>query len=136
MDGSVVAEARAVKEAKAERLSSCLGSLNNKGIHYCSDVRRDESRVGRSFNAAQSCGFISDADGAQDILSLKGELRISLTCQPRVKEYRQGKKRINSDYLKASSQPYLVKTRAVKGSDRQALLPELSQHSSICQPDY
>lgn len=124
-------------DAVASRVQQlCLSAQDQQGIHYCADPLRDESRTGLALEAAESCAHITDAAGAQTVLALNGELRITMSCQPKVKEYPRANKRINSDYLNASSQPYIVKTRSVVGGAREALLPELSNHSSICQPDY
>lgn len=133
------AKAQATEQGtiSGERLAhACVIANGGRGVHYCADAKRDESRTGLPVDTSQSCGYITDVAGSQSILNLAGELRISLACQPKVKEYPRANKRVNSDYLKASSQPYIVKTRAVEGSSREALLPELSEHSSICQPDY
>lgn len=114
----------------------CSDAKDREGIHFCASGRLDETKRGLSLPDKALCGVITDRSGAERILDLDGTVLITLSCEPKVKERRAGNKKINTDFLQSSALPYIVSTRSVQGSDLEALLPEVSQHSSICNPDY
>lgn len=107
-----------------------------QGIHFCASAKLDESRRGLALRDGALCGVITDRRGSKDILSLEGEILITLNCQPKVKERRTRAGKLNTDFLMGSSLPYIVSTKQVLGQDIEQILPEVSQHSSICDPDY
>ena len=104
------------------------------GIHYCANAAKDESRRGTPVKDNTVCATITDRSGANKILDLDGELLITLECQPKVKEKMVDGKKENSDFLLGSSLPYIVSTKSVDGVDLLSILPQVSQHSSICDP--
>lgn len=114
----------------------CSDAKDRSGIHFCASARLDETRRGLALQDKVLCGVITDRNGSEHILDLEGTVLITLSCEPKVKERRAGNKKINTDFLQSSALPYIVSTRSVQGSDLEALLPEVSQHSSICNPEY
>lgn len=104
------------------------------GIAYCGSSSEDENRRGRPIRDKSLCGAVTDREGSKSILALDGELLITLGCRPKSTERRVGFKKQNIDYLMGSAIPYIVSTKVVKGKDIEKILPEVSQHSSICDP--
>lgn len=106
------------------------------GINFCGREAQDQTRRGLRLNDRAVCGVVTDRKGSRDLLSLEGQVLITLDCRPAVPEKRIGGEKVNTDYLMSSSIPYIVSTKKVKGRDIAKILPEVSQHSSICDPDY
>lgn len=109
--------------------------FKGEGIIYCADEERDLDRRSLPVEDNTLCGTISDGKGSTDILSLEGDVMISLDCRPKVTEKRVGTKKKNFDILKNSSLPYMVSTKKVKGDKINLYVPELFNHSSVCDPD-
>lgn len=108
----------------------------SEGIHFCARSRTEMDRRGRDLPDRSLCGVVTDRNGANEILSLKGELLITLDCRPKSTEKFVSGEKINTDFLMGSSIPYIVSTKTVKGQDIEKILPVVSNHSSICDPDY
>lgn len=112
-----------------------------EGIFYCTDETRDVDWRGLPMEDNVLCGAITDRFGATDIMSLEGEVLLWLNCQPEETEKRVGTKIKNVDTLKNSVMPYVVSTKKVKGvkspkiEDIDLFVPQLFNHSSICDPD-
>jgi len=108
---------------------------DDQGIYYCTDSRKDMDRHGLALKDNIVCGTVTDRSGSNDILSLKGEVLITLSCRPKqtIKQLKNKKK--NIDFLLNSELPYVVTTKKVKGKDLSLVIPSLSTHSSICDPD-
>jgi len=104
-------------------------------IYYCADARKDMSRHGVALSDNVVCGTVTDRSGSKDILSLDGEVLITLNCRPKqtMKQVKGKKKSI--DFLLNSELPYVVTTKKVKGKDLDLVIPSLSTHSSICDID-
>ncbi|TNC80462.1 MAG: hypothetical protein C9356_13710 [Oleiphilus sp.] len=113
----------------------CLDTEED-GIHFCARSRTDEDRRGRALPDRALCGVVTDRNGAKDILSLEGEILITLDCRPKQTEKIVASEKVNTDFLMGSSIPYIVSTKIVKGQDIDKILPAVSNHSSICDPDY
>jgi hypothetical protein len=107
-----------------------------EGIHACGNAQQDQNRRGGQLEDRTLCAVVPDRKGSTDLLSLEGEILITLDCRPAIAERRVGGEFENVDYLMGSSIPYIVSTKIVKGQDVDNILPEVSQHSSICDPDY
>lgn len=106
-----------------------------EGIFYCASSAQDVDRRGLPIEDDSLCGMITDSKGSTDILSLEGEILISLNCRPKATQKRVGTKKKNIDFLMNSSLPYVVSTKKVKGAEIDLYVPELFNHSSICDPD-
>jgi len=106
------------------------------GIHFCARSQTDYDRRGVEIQDRSLCGVITDKQGAKDLLSLEGEILLTLNCRPKITEKRFGDEKLNTDYLMGSSIPYIISTKKVIGEDIDKILPEVSQHSSICDPNY
>ena len=113
----------------------CAGA-EREGIHACGSAQDDQDRRGGMIEDRTLCAVVTDRKGSKDLLSLEGEVLITLDCRPAVAERRVGGEMENVDYLMGSSIPYIVSTKTVKGQDIEKILPVVSQHSSICDPDY
>ena len=112
----------------------CSGGSKD-GIYYCADAKADVDRHGLDIEDNIVCGTVTDRSGSTDILSLKGEVLITLNCRPK-NIYRQVKgKKKSIDFLLTSEIPYVVTTKEIKGEDLELLVPSLSTHSSICDSD-
>ena len=103
------------------------------GIQYCGDSALDMDRRGLEIVDKSVCLSVTDGVGNQDILSLHGDVFLTVSCRPI-----RTKKRIedgfqNLDYLLNSEIPYVVSTKAIKGKDIDMLIPDISSHSSICE---
>ena len=107
-----------------------------EGIHFCANSRTEEDRRGLALDHRSLCGVVTDRNGSTDILSLEGEVLLTLDCRPKITEKIVGGEKVNTDFLLGSSIPYIVSTKVVKGQDIEKILPEVSNHSSICDPDY
>lgn len=107
-----------------------------EGIHFCGRSAQDETRRGLPIKDYQVCGTVTDRQGHKRLLELEGELLITMHCQPIKKEELVSGNKVNMDYLMSSSLPYIVSTKTVSGRDVAKVIPEVSQHSSICDPDY
>ncbi len=103
------------------------------GISYCGRNRLDTDRRGLDIIENQTCAFITDKQGSKDILSLGGELMLTVSCRPRETERLLDGKKISTDYLLNSEVPYVISTKAVQGSNIEALVPPLFNHSSVCE---
>lgn len=105
------------------------------GIRYCGRARLDTDRRGMRIQENQVCASITDKHGASDILSLNGELLLTVSCRPKeVERIVQGKK-MSTDYLLNSKVPYVISTKSVEGEDIGALVPPLFNHSSVCEKE-
>jgi hypothetical protein len=118
--------------ARSQR--TCLAEQQG-GIVYCGDRRKDSDSRGLPIQDNIVCGTVTDDKGAQTILGLKGQIKINLSCEPTNASRRDGRKKVNQDYLKPSAQPYIVTTKAVAGQERDGHVPRLWNHSSVCDPD-
>ena len=105
------------------------------GISYCGTNRLDTDRRGLDIKESQTCAFLTDKHGAQDILSLQGDLLLTVSCRPRQTERIEKGKKISTDYLLNSAVPYVISTKSVPGEDIEALVPPLFNHSSVCEKD-
>jgi len=112
----------------------CKG-VKQDGIYYCGDAERDVDRRGLPVENGAFCGSITDRNGSKDILSLEGEVLLTLQCRPKETEVITLDERKNIDYLLNSSIPYVISTKKVSGQALEDLIPALSNHSSICDPD-
>jgi hypothetical protein len=105
------------------------------GISYCGRNRLDTDRRGLNISANQTCGFITDKQGSTDILSLEGELMITISCRPKETERVVDGKKISTDYLLNSEVPYVISTKSLPGRSIEALVPPLFNHSSVCEKE-
>ena len=104
-----------------------------QGIQYCGDRQLDMDRRGLDVVDKSVCMSVTDSSGNKDILSLQGDVFLTVSCRPI-----RTKKRIedgfqNLDYLRNSAIPYVVSTKTIKGKDVDLLTPDISSHSSICE---
>ncbi len=106
-----------------------------QGIYYCGDGDQDVDRRGLAIEDDMLCGSITDRQGARDILSLEGEVLLTLQCRPKQTEVITEDEKRNVDYLLNSSIPYVISTKKIKGKPLDELIPTISNHSSICDPD-
>jgi len=113
----------------------CFGAPA-EGIQFCSRSDLDVDRRGLPVENNILCGTVTDRAGSTDLLALDGELLVTISCRPKVTERTANGKKINTDYLVSSEIPYVVSTKQIQGADIELLIPELSSHSSICDPDY
>lgn len=109
--------------------------MKEPGISYCGRNRLDTDRRGLNITENQTCGYITDKQGSTNILSLDGELMLTISCRPRVIERLEDGKKISTDYLLSSEVPYVFSTKSVPGSNIEALVPPLFNHSSVCEQD-
>lgn len=109
--------------------------LDNQGeaISYCGTKRLDTDRRGLDIEEQQTCAFITDKQGAQDILSLQDEILLTVSCRPKQTDRIVKNKKVSTDYLLNSSVPYVISTKTVKGENIEALVPPLFNHSSVCE---
>ena len=105
------------------------------GISYCGTNRLDTDRRGLPIEEGQTCAFITDKNGARDILALEGDLLLTISCRPKQTERIEAGKKISTDYLLNSAVPYAISTKSVKGDNIEALVPPLFNHSSVCEKD-
>jgi len=112
----------------------CAGA-SEEGIQFCSRSNLDVDRKGRPIENNRLCGTVTDRQGSKDLLNLEGDLLITISCRPTIAERTVKGTKINTDYLLGSEIPYVVSTKPVKGSNVDLIIPELSSHSSICDPD-
>lgn len=103
------------------------------GITYCGSNRLDTDRRGLPIEEGQTCASITDRHGAKDILSLKGDLLLTISCRPKETERIESGKKVSTDYLINSAVPYVISTKSVEGDDIDALVPPLFNHSSVCE---
>ena|GEM_PF-1445971 len=116
------------------RSRRCLDG-DREGVYYCADSNKDMDRHGLELKDDIVCGAVTDQFGATDIRSLKGDVLISLSCRPKQTMKKVKGKKISIDFLLNSELPYVVTTKQVKGRDLDLVIPSLSKHSSICDPD-
>lgn len=112
----------------------CVGAPQG-GISFCGQTRLDESRRGEAIEDRSRCGLVTDRNGVTTLLELNGEVLLTLDCRPKETQRQVGRKIKNIDYLLGSAIPYIVSTKAVRGKDIAEILPEVSSHSSICDPN-
>lgn len=105
------------------------------GITYCGRNRLDTDRRGLNIKDNQTCAMISDKQGASDILSLDGEILLTISCRPRETERIANGKKISTDYLLNSEVPYVISTKSAPGEDIEAIVPPLFNHSSVCESE-
>ncbi|KZZ62651.1 hypothetical protein A3762_13260 [Oleiphilus sp. HI0125] len=104
------------------------------GIAYCGSERKDLDHRALPIEKGKACAYVVDAKGAGEIKYLGDEIQIIMRCQPKEPQVRVGRKWVNRDYLKPSSIPYVVATKTVPGSDKDGHVPQLWNHSSVCDP--
>lgn len=104
-------------------------------ISYCGKNRLDTDRRGLDIQENQTCAMITDRQGSSDILSLSGEVLLTMSCRPRETERIVDGKKISTDYLKNSEVPYVVSTKSVPGEDIETIVPALFNHSSVCEKE-
>mgnify|MGYP003632371772 CR=1 FL=1 len=109
--------------------------MKGPGISYCGRNRLDSDRRGLDITENQTCGFITDKQGATDILSLEGELILTVSCRPRETERLVDGKKVSTDYLLNSEVPYVVSTKSIAGENIESLVPPLFNHSSVCEKE-
>ena len=116
------------------RSRRCLNG-EKEGVYYCADANVDMDRRGLELEDNTLCGTVTDKAGATDIGALEGDVLITLNCRPKqtMKKFKGKNKSI--DFLLNSELPYVVTTKKVKGRDLDLIIPSLSSHSSICDPD-
>lgn len=105
------------------------------GIRYCGRNRLDTDRRGFDIQDNQLCAFITDRQGSTDLLSLNGDLMLTISCRPRETERISDGKRISTDYLLNSEVPYVISTKSVQGEDIETFVPPLFNHSSVCEKE-
>jgi hypothetical protein len=105
------------------------------GISYCGTNNQDTDRRGLPIQEGQTCAYLTDKNGARDILSLQGDLLLTVSCRPKQTERIEARKKISTDYLLNSAVPYVISTKSVEGEDIDALVPPLFNHSSVCEKD-
>lgn len=107
------------------------------GIHYCASAELDEGARGEAVPTGQICAFLTDKSGATMIAELKGDVALTISCRPKVLEKQGPEEKLNMDYLLTSEQPYVIAIKSVKGGGREVenYLPQLFNHSSVCDPD-
>ncbi|KZY38484.1 MULTISPECIES: hypothetical protein [unclassified Oleiphilus] len=136
----VVIEAQC-SERKVHLFDSSFGpgrrcsDRQGEGIVFCGRSEVDVNRRGLEIENNSLCATITDRQGSSSILDLEGEVLIHMSCRPKRTQKIRGGKKINIDYLLSSQQPYIVSTKKVKGGDIEQLVPELFNHSSVCDPD-
>jgi hypothetical protein len=108
---------------------------NEPGIRYCGTNRLDTDRRGLPIDELQTCAFITDKNGSNDILSLQGDLLLTVSCRPKQTERMESGKKVSTDYLLNSSVPYAISTRRVEGEAIESIVPALFNHSSVCEKD-
>lgn len=109
--------------------------MEGPGISYCGRSRLDTDRRGLAIQENQTCAFITDRQGATDILSLEGELMLTMSCRPKEVEKIVLGKKVSTDYLLNSEVPYVIATKSVEGGDVESLVPPLFNHSSVCEKE-
>jgi hypothetical protein len=109
-------------------------SEDYQGIVYCGDVDADRDQRGLGIEPGSICAEVTDARGSKRISRLDSEIRITNQCQPAVTEIRKDGKVLNQDYLMPSKLPYVIATTTLKGRDRDGHVPQLWNHSSVCDP--
>lgn len=113
---------------------SCMDS-DELGIAFCGNSALDIDHRALPIKEGKVCAYASDARGSAKITLLRDEVQITMRCQPKQVQERAGRKWVNQDYLKPSAIPYVVATKSVPGSDRDGHVPQLWNHSSVCDPD-
>ncbi len=108
-------------------------NTSNEVINFCGRSLHDTDRRGLPISNNTLCGSITDRNGASNIMDLKGEVLINIDCRPSKTEKPGIEKTINTDYLKSSQLPYVVSTKQVKGGNIEDLVPDLFNHSSVCE---
>jgi hypothetical protein len=112
----------------------CKGQ-ESEGIFYCGRSQVDMDRRGLEIENNSLCASITDRSGATDILSLEGDVLLTVSCRPKKTQSKIHDKKVNVDYLLNSRVPYVVATKKIKGGNIDALVPPLFNHSSVCDPD-
>lgn len=112
---------------------SCMNS-GELGIAYCGKPTMDVDHRALPIKDGKACAYVTDSRGAGEIKKLGGKVLITMRCQPETPQVRVGRKWVNRDYLKPSSIPYVVATKAIAGSEKDGHVPRLWNHSSVCDP--
>ena len=113
---------------------SCLDN-NELGIAYCGNPSIDIDHRALPIEAGKACAYATDDRGSGEIKLLDSEVHLIMRCQPKETQIRVGRKWVNQDYLKPSAIPYVVATKSVAGSNKDGHVPQLWNHSSVCDPD-
>jgi hypothetical protein len=108
-----------------------------EGVHYCGESGQDVNWRGEAISDGQVCATLTDYKGSSRIGDLSGDIMLTVRCRPKVLQRQQIDTKVNLDYLLASEIPYTIATKKVEGGGRNvdAYLPELFNHSSVCDPD-
>lgn len=112
----------------------CL-NREGEGVHFCAEGGQDIDWRGLPLEDEAYCGRVTDRQGAEDILSLEGDVLLYVHCRPIRTQMPDGDKMLNLDYLMPSQLPYVISTKKVEGRSVEALVPPLFNHSSVCDPD-
>lgn len=112
----------------------CL-NRDGEGIHFCAEGGEDIDWRGLPVDDEAYCGRVTDRKGAQNILSLEGDVLLYMHCRPSRTQVADGDTMRNLDYLMPSALPYVISTKQVEGRNIEALVPPLFNHSSVCDPD-
>lgn len=113
---------------------SCLDN-DELGIAYCGSTSLDLDHRALPIQEGKACAYATDTRGAGEIKYLGSEVQLTIRCQPKEPQVRVGRKWVNRDYLKPSAIPYVVATKSVSGSNKDGHVPQLWNHSSVCDPD-
>lgn len=107
------------------------------GIHYCGKADQDVNPRGEPIESGRVCASLTDKHGATMIRDLSGDVTLNVRCRPSVLERQGLEEKENLDYLLTSEQPYKLSIKHVKGGGREVenYLPQLFNHSSVCDPD-
>lgn len=113
---------------------SCMDK-GELGIAFCGKPSRDVDYRGLAIEPGTVCAYVTDLKNAGAINVLGEQIKITLRCQPREPKVREGRAIVNQDYLKPSKIAYEVATKTIDGSDRDGHVPQLWNHSSVCDPN-
>ena len=116
----------------AQRTCMDKGEL---GIAFCGKPSLDVDYRGLEIQPGTVCAYVTDNKNAGTISVLGEQIKISLRCRPKEPKVRVGRAFENHDYLKPSKIAYEIATKTVAGSDRDGHVPQLWNHSSVCDPN-
>lgn len=107
------------------------------GIHFCGRSDQDVNPRGEPIETGRVCASLTDESGSAMIRDLRGDVSLSIRCRPSVLERQGLEEKQNLDYLLTSEQPYKLSIKRVEGGGREVenYLPQLFNHSSVCDPD-
>lgn len=105
------------------------------GIVYCGKPSLDIDHRALPIEEGKICAFVTDRRGARYIKDLRGDLMFTMRCRPKEPKVRLGRKWSNRDLLKPSKIPYAIATKSLPGKESDGHIPELWNHSSVCDPN-